>query len=198
MDEALNSKLRPRRQQPVVKKNPEPCITADSSNPIPADQTGLENAAKIRLLSWDEIEHWQQNNRYIIRHYRPATNSYHQSIASLSYLHNQTVNIYSHLLGALAFIICTYILYDVFSSRYHSATMTDAFVFSVFFLGLFACLILSASFHTFNNHSHSISQSFLTLDMAGIVSLIMGSFYPGVYYGFYCEPEFTYIYWTMV
>ena len=60
------------------------------------------------------------------------------------------------------------------------------------------CLMLSASFHTFGNHSDPVLHSFLVLDMVGIVFLIMGSFYPGVYYGFYCEPGPVYMYWGMV
>lgn len=60
------------------------------------------------------------------------------------------------------------------------------------------CLGLSTTFHTFGNHSHEVRSRFLVLDMVGIVFLITGSFYPGVYYGFYCEPELTWIYWTMV
>lgn len=35
-------------------------------------------------------------------------------------------------------------------------------------------------------------------DMIGILYLKTSSFFPGVYHGFYCEPEVTRTYWSMV
>jgi adiponectin receptor len=157
-----------------------------------------EDGDNRRLLTWEEIEPWQQNNCFIIRGYRQATNSYLKSIASLTYIHNQTVNIYTHLLGAIIFMVSSYVLYQAIASRYSTATWTDLVVFGCFFLGLFLCLFWSACFHTFGNHSDVVYRSGLLMDLIGIVCLINGSFFPGVYYGFYCEPGPTYAYWAMV
>lgn len=150
------------------------------------------------LLAWADIEPWRQYNRFIIRSYRPASNSYLKSISSLGYIHDQTVNIYSHLLGAVGFVAAGCVLYCLFSPRYHSATWADVAVFGAFAVGLFMCLTLSAAFHTFNNHSSNVYDFFFMLDMLGISFLIMGSFYPSIYYSFYCEPGPRYLYWAMV
>lgn len=151
-----------------------------------------------RLLTYAELEPWQQDNPYIQNFYRAATTSYAASFHSLLYIHNQTVNIYTHLLGFIAFFIAVFGVFYVLASCYEQADATDFFVFAMFFAGSEICLSLSAAFHTFGNHSDVLRHHFLMMDMAGIVSLIVGSFYPGVYYGFYCEPEIVKIYWTMV
>lgn len=157
-----------------------------------------------QTLTWNEIESWQQDNHFIIRGYRAATNSYRQSVQSLAYVHNQTVNIWSHLLGAMAFITSAAYLYhhQYYYNHGHEARgqvpQFDLLLFGQFYGGLLACLALSAMFHTFGNHSDVIRHCFLLGDLAGIILLTMSSFYPGVYYGFYCEPQIARVYWTMV
>jgi hypothetical protein len=49
------------------------------------------------LLSFDEMPEWFQhdNNRWTVRGYRPISDSVHESLRSLCYAHNETVNIYS-------------------------------------------------------------------------------------------------------
>lgn len=154
--------------------------------------------AFCRLLTWDEIESWQQHNPYIVTAYRPSTNSYLKSARSISQIHNQTVNIWSHLLGAVAVIFSAIVLYRIYSSRLHVATNTDLLLFGQFFMGAIACLLFSSAFHTFNNHSETIYHSFLLNDLTGVILLTTTSFYPGLYYGFNCEPRLIFIYSAMV
>ena len=150
------------------------------------------------LQSWREILPWQRDNEFILAYYRPASYSYFHSRASLCRLHNQSVNIYSHLIGSVIFITLSYWFHRELATRYESASKTDIFVFDSFFLGAISCLGLSTSFHTLANHSAEVYQSWILFDMIGILCLTTGSFFPGVFYGFYCEPEVIRIYWTMV
>jgi hypothetical protein len=198
MNGFTDSRLRQRGKNPSEKVEYERLDSMNGSSVSQGIQTSACNKSGAALLAWADIEPWRQYNRFIIRSYRPASNSYIKSICSLGYIHDQSVNIYSHLLGAVAFVAAICFLYYMFSSRYHSATWTDVVVFGAFFLGLFACLMLSAAFHTFNNHSSSVYDYFFMLDMLGITFLIMGSFYPSIYYSFYCEPGPRYFYWAMV
>jgi adiponectin receptor len=147
---------------------------------------------------WHEIDTWQQDNHYIISGYRPQSNSYLKSYQSLGYLHNETVNIYTHLLGAIFAFISSIVLYRVLEPRYDTATREDVWVFSCFFLGAIACLGMSATFHTISNHSHAVAVWGNQLDYAGIVFLIWGSFIPVLYYGFQQDPELMRTYWGMV
>ena len=68
-----------------------------------------------------------------------------KSLASLANLHNETVNIYSHLLGALLFLALPGWTYWLLSSRYATATAADYVVFSTFFYGVAICFYLSAT-----------------------------------------------------
>ncbi|KAH8704463.1 hemolysin-III related-domain-containing protein [Phaeosphaeriaceae sp. PMI808] len=135
----------------------------------------LEKKVESKLTYlWHEIQPWQQDNHYILSGYRPASNSYLTSWKSLSYLHNESVNIYTHLLGALAFLITSAILYAVLGPRYETASREDVYAFSCFFFGAMACLGMSATYHAISNHSHAVAVWGNQLDYVGIVGLIWG------------------------
>ena len=86
----------------------------------------------------------------------------------------------------------------------------DKLVFSAFFAGAILCLGMSSAFHTVSCHSHSVTKLFSKcigvpysfpnmtirrLDYCGISLLIVGSFIPWLYYGFYCRlaPKLIYM-----
>lgn len=149
------------------------------------------------LLRWSELPPWMQENSndLILAHYRPASYSYFRSFQSLFYMHNESVNIHTHLLGSFLFFftLCTFC-----ASEARSVSAADIYVLGCFFLGAVACLAMSAIFHTILNHSPRVAQLGNQLDYVGIVCLITGSFIPSVYYGFYCEPRLQQLYWGMV
>ncbi|KAF2687541.1 HlyIII-domain-containing protein [Lentithecium fluviatile CBS 122367] len=147
---------------------------------------------------WHDIPHWLQDNHYIISGYRPSTNSYKKSFKSLSYLHNETVNIYTHLVGAVLALIGSGVIYSILSPRYESATKEDVLVFSCYFLGAIACLGMSATYHTISNHSHAVAIWGNKLDYLGIVFLIWGSFIPVLYYAFQSELHLMRTYAAMI
>ena len=153
---------------------------------------------KALTVLWDDLPSWQQDNHYIHSGYRPASGSFYKSFASLGYLHNESVNIYSHLLGAVVFTIAGSLLYAVIKPRYGTATPEDVWAFSCFFLGAALCLGMSATYHAISNHSQTVAGMGNKLDYVGIVCLITGSFIPSIYYGFYCHPKLQKTYWTMV
>ncbi|KAJ1887715.1 hypothetical protein LPJ81_006467 [Coemansia sp. IMI 209127] len=47
------------------------------------------------------------------------------------------------------------------------------------------CFALSTMFHTFSCHSHSHHVAWLKCDFVGILVLILGSYLPGLYYGYF-------------
>lgn len=151
-----------------------------------------------KLLHWDELQSWQQDNQHILTGYRPASSSFLVSFHSLSYVHNETVNIYTHLLPSLISLPAGYQLYRVLAPRYHTASTADIIVFACFFVGAAFCLGMSATYHTISNHSSKVARIGNALDYVGIVGLITGSFIPSVYYGFYCAPHLQTTYWTMI
>jgi hypothetical protein len=52
---------------------------------------------------------WLTDNAYILSGYRQINNSYYRCILSLFYLHNELINVYTHLIGTLA-CLCLYLL----------------------------------------------------------------------------------------
>lgn len=76
--------------------------------------------------------------------------------------------------------------------------MEEKLVFGTFFAGAIICLGLSFAFHTVHCHSECVGKLFSKLDYCGIAMLIMGSFVPWLYYGFYCDYQPKLIYLSVV
>jgi adiponectin receptor len=150
------------------------------------------------LLSYDEIPEWYQDNEFIHNGYRLVSHSTHACFASLLYLHNETVNIYSHLIPGALFLSAEGIVYLYFQDRYPDATIGDHLIFAFFLLTAATCLGLSASYHTLMNHSRDVCNLWLQLDFVGIIILTLGDFVSGIDMVFYCEPGLKRVYWTMV
>lgn len=112
--------------------------------------------------------------------------------------HNETVNIYSHLIPAVVFLLGEWYLTQYLASRYPGLTNTDVIVFSIYMFTAVMCLSFSATYHTLLNHSQHVEHLCLRLDMLGVVIFILGDLILGVYILFWCEPLPRNIYWSMV
>lgn len=152
------------------------------------------------LLSFDEMPEWfeHDNNRWIIRGYRPISDSVHKSLRSWCYAHNETVNIYSHLIPAIVFFVGEWYLLRYLAGRYNKLTTTDAAIFSFFMLSATICYTFSALYHTLMNHSRLVGRFCHRLDMLGIGIFIVGDIVLGVYILFWCETTIRNVYWFMV
>jgi adiponectin receptor len=178
---------------PVTQRKPAAAgVITDAAKKI---EKRVESALTVL---WDDLPSWQQDNHYIHSGYRPASSSFQKSFASLGYLHNESVNIYSHLIGAVAFTSAGVLLYSLVKPRYETASVPDMIVFGCFFAGAAMCLGMSATYHAISNHSPIVARFGNKLDYVGIVFLITGSFIPSIFYGFYCHPHLQEFYWTMV
>ncbi|KAL4862943.1 hypothetical protein BDV12DRAFT_206859 [Aspergillus spectabilis] len=140
------------------------------------------------LLSFDKMPEWfqRETNPWILCGYRPISGWAHASFCSWSYIHNESVNIYSHLIPAFL------------ASNYSGVTGADFIAFSIFMLTAVTCLSLSAMYHTLMNHSQHVEHFCLRLDMLGIVILILGDLILGIYMVFWCEPLPRNIYWSII
>lgn len=176
------------------------------SNGHPSDaatsvvETATDKVADMwhTLVHWNDLPHWQQDNHHIHGSYRQASYSYSKSFQSIFQWHNESVNIWSHLIPALLCLPGAAILYKILRPRYEQASMADVVAMGCFFLGAAVCLGMSATFHAVSNHSPAVAKFWNQLDYAGISLLIAGSFIPSVYYGFWCHPQRQLTYWTMV
>lgn len=130
--------------------------------------------------------------------YRPISHSYRACVCSLTYMHNETISIYTHLIPAILFLLAQAIIHPLFKVRYPDATVSDRIIFVVFLTTATICLGVSAGYHTLCNHSKRISELTLRCDFVGIVILTLGFFISGVYMGFWCEEKIRWIYWGIV
>jgi adiponectin receptor len=64
----------------------------------------------------------------------------------------------------------------------------------IYILSVVVCLVCSSVFHIFNAQSKFIKSFVITLDYIGISILICGSFFPPIYYIFYCNESLIYFY----
>lgn len=150
----------------------------------------LEHAVADTLLHlWDDLPAWRRDNAFIRGGYRPIRASYAHAARSLFYLHNESVNIWTHLLGCVAAVAGAAYVFHVVQPRYESARAADVAVFACFFGGAVTCLGMSATFHAVLDHSQAVAKWGNKLDYTGIVALIVGSYVPALYYGFFCEPR---------
>ncbi|KAH3903311.1 PAQR-type receptor SCDLUD_000936 [Saccharomycodes ludwigii] len=155
--------------------------------------TATINSGK-KLCSWNDLPDWQKDNEYIISGYVLETNSLTQSIKSLFYLHNESVNIYTHLLPGICFLLVILFFNTHVIKIYDSTTGIDYFMINLFFAGCFTCLMMSSTFHCLKSHSEKVSIFGNKLDYLGIVVLIMTSMISLMYYGFYDARFLFYIF----
>ncbi|KAI1327716.1 mPR-like GPCR protein [Xylariaceae sp. FL0255] len=142
-----------------------------------------------RLLTWDEIPEWCRDDEFVRTGYRPISRSARKSFASLFYMHNETINILTHLLPAIASLLSGwYIVQSYLDQKYPDLKFSDYVVFGFFFLSATCCLGLSAAYHALCNHSFPVASLWLRVDLVGIVVLTLGDFVSGIYVGFWCEP----------
>ena len=181
---------------PLSIRQRKPCRSSGSITG--AAQALEEKIEHVLLVLWDDLPTWQRDNKYIQSGYRRASNSFWKSFASLGYIHNESVNIYSHLIGAMLFLVTSVVLYSTLRLRYETASRADLFAFGCFFSGVALCLGMSAAYHAFSNHSSRVASLGNKLDYVGIVLLIWGSFVASIYYGFYCRSRLQMVYWVMV
>lgn len=182
----LRSRSRPRRPSTSSQHSQHSTSSALLST-ARAAEARVEEALRV-LLHWDDLPAWRRDNAFIVSGYRPTSYSVSGSFGSLLYMHNETVNIWTHLLGAVFFLaVGGWFLWKVIAPRVGEASGSDVLVFSCFFGGAMACLGMSATFHTLCNHSPEVAMWGNKLDYTGIVFLIVGSYVPALYYGWFCH-----------
>lgn len=93
-----------------------------------------------KLYKYNEIPEWQKDNHYILDGYVKETNSINACLHSLTYLHNESVNIYTHFIPGFLFPLSLVILspillffyYEYFSSSSSSSSSSILFPFLPF------------------------------------------------------------------
>lgn len=153
------------------------------------------NIQTTKLLKNNEIPEWCQDNEHILSGYRKCEMGYSYYLKSIFKLHNETFNIWTHLLGALLFIGLTIYTfgYHIVSNYWGDFIAIGMFLFTVIF-----CFTASFIMHCWYPMSEEVCSCLLKADYFGISLLILGSYGPFIYYAFYCQENIQWIYYIIV
>eukprot|EP00088_Acartia_fossae_P036135 TRINITY_DN37320_c1_g1_i1.p1 TRINITY_DN37320_c1_g1~~TRINITY_DN37320_c1_g1_i1.p1 ORF type:complete len:362 (+),score=74.28 TRINITY_DN37320_c1_g1_i1:168-1253(+) len=107
-------------------------------------------------------------------------------LRSIFWLHNETVNIWTHFLGFVYFL---YLLYsNLFTPQPHIRGTSDLVAVSIQLLTYQVCMLFSSLFHTFLCHSESVKVSWQEADHAGILLALWGTYARLIVTKFSCFP----------
>lgn len=174
------------------------------------------------LFSYEDMPTWLRDNEFILGGYRRPYSTWGECLKSLFKLHNESVNVWSHLFPMIVLAIVSPFVFSAFQAsselggaspdeaealldkleldtsaegtrRFEQALFEyedagEAYILP-FLFGAMACLSLSGSYHLFKCNGRHTHAWLHKLDYVGITLLIVGSFYPFIYYAFYCRPS---------
>jgi len=150
-----------------------------------------------KACHFEKLPAFLKDNNFLHFGHRPELGNFAACFRSIFRIHTETGNIWTHLIGFIAFVIVTIVFYvkPLCDNCHKDIELNDKLIFLTFFIGAILCLACSTLFHTVSCHSKQISTIFSRLDYAGIALLIVGSTIPWLYYGFYCQfyTKLTYI-----
>jgi adiponectin receptor len=118
---------------------------------------------------------------YVDHGYRYSHDAY-EAFLSLFKMHNETMNIWSHLIGFVCVVIGGILTtIDIYSSQSNSAM--ELFAFETYMICAALCLFLSTMYHWFCCVSVEHHDWLLKFDLTGVALLVAGSFLAGCFYG---------------
>ncbi|EKG04227.1 hypothetical protein TCSYLVIO_004718 [Trypanosoma cruzi] len=169
--------------------------------------------ADLPLYTIDQVPEHLCDNRYILTGYRVGYTA-RMCISSIIALHNETFNIWTHLVGFLAFlvvVVCFFMIVlipsshqqqhegNAFSNAASESKGLTYFLFAAYSFGCLMCMLCSTVFHTLLPHkSRKVYSWAHSLDYFGITFLVVGSFLPFCYFSFACEPFWRWTYLSMI
>lgn len=178
-----------------LKKRQVPQVNMSTTN----NPASLPKAKKPRTVSWQEVADWQFDNKYILSGYRPENGDYLEVLASLTFLHNETCNVYTHLIGALLLpFLAPLVLRLLSQPQFLNVLSMDYAAFGVYFWCAEICLVLSSLYHLIQPHSHRVDLFWHGMDLLGIVIVTVGTFSSGIFYVFFCEADLQKLHWGIV
>ncbi|CAF0781166.1 unnamed protein product [Didymodactylos carnosus] len=167
-----------------------PTVRNGNITVLPSEQS-LDVALRRRYMAHWGLPEWLGDNHFLLQKHRPPANSIRECLISIASIHSETVNIWTHLIGALC-ISVTFILFLLDNNR--QMDISDFITFSSFFISAILCLSFSTLLHIFLNYSPRIMVIVSKLDYFGINILIFGSMIPVLHYYFYCNLKLKAIY----
>ncbi|SCU99860.1 LAMI_0G01310g1_1 [Lachancea mirantina] len=160
----------------------------DANTSETATRDGETTVGKVKKLiyHYSELPEWQKDNDKILNGYVRETQSMVKCLKSLTYFHNESVNIYTHLIPSATYLVLLMFFTDVILiPHFPTTTMSDYIMINFYLLGAFVCLMCSTCFHCLKQHSEAHSNIWSKVDYMGIIVQISCSTVSLLYYGYH-------------
>ena len=156
------------------------------SHALPQEPPWLHppHASEGWLRRAEEVPHCMREP-FILGGYRPPIPHWRGVAGTLLRWHNQTGEIYTHLLPLIAYTAAG--VWTI-AELPPAATAADALLFALYFGGVATCFACSALYHLGACHSELWHDRLYRVDRAGIVAPFFASMVFLTYYTFACAP----------
>ena len=169
---------------------------ASSQENAPDPVPYARGAFGIPLYTYHEIPSFLKWNPGIKEGYRAGL-PVDLCLRSLLVWSNESINIWTHLIGIVYFTFL--ILEDNFAFLpEHKGEFGDHLTFTCLTLCFQICMVCSTGYHLFNCMSETVLKKWLHLDLGGVAVGLCGCYFPGAYYAFYCERHWQVFYMMLL
>ncbi|XP_049847958.1 uncharacterized protein LOC126305015 [Schistocerca gregaria] len=142
-------------------------------------------SSNLKLYSYCHLPGYLKHNPYILGGYRVNLDLWSSTKTFLTW-HNETINIWTHFLGFWLFLDLALVSYNTWLAE---GTIEEMTVTLCFFVSAMTMMAFSTIFHLYNCCSSECYDLTAKLDYTGIVVLIVGSYYPILYYVYSCREH---------
>lgn len=141
-------------------------------------------ATALKLLSDSDAPRYMREDS-IKTGYRQRL-SYGACITSWFRLHNETVNIWSHLVGTITFLYWLTLI--LFNPPLQNSSYIELLPLIIQLVSYIVCMLSSTLFHTFSCHSEAAHRSWRFTDHFGILFALFGTYVSLISNSFRCNP----------
>ncbi|KAI9665925.1 MAG: hypothetical protein M1821_003860 [Bathelium mastoideum] len=162
------------------------------------DVRGNAAAVASRVVNLYEAPAWMRQDPLIVRSYRKQQDSFRGCFSSLWYVHNETINIWSHLCTGLCFLVMS--VWAAFPALHggYAFAASDVRALQIYLVGATLCCMFSAFYHCVSCHSQRVARRCLKLDYLGITFNITTTCISATYFGLYDQPFLANVYMTVI
>ncbi|KAH4095172.1 hypothetical protein HBH70_199620 [Parastagonospora nodorum] len=132
---------------------------------------------------------WMRADQFIKTGYRRQLNSFYRCVTSLLYLHNEFVNIWSHLGPGIVHTLLLTKECHAFSKQWDEERYVDQMIVWQYIISCILCLLFSAGYHTLTAHSQHVAIRWLKIDYLGIIFNIVAGCTASTYFGLRHHPK---------
>lgn len=180
----------------MVKDATQPPSTVGASH-SPTTTKAETNAYWPIIATKDQIPGWLRDNDYIVWGHPMPTYSFRRSLRLWRCLHMETMNIWTHLIGSIGFMVVGLSLWSyVHLTKSLDLHIGDKIAFGASTSAAVICFALSATFHTLRSHSYNVHHFWGKMDILGICVLGLGGGVSAANYAWYCKTGTLRLYWA--